>query len=40
VREYFTVESDVMFRLACGSSVPDEDAARFDAIAEGFELIG
>lgn len=40
IREYFTVVDTSVFCFVCGSLVPDEDAALFEALVEGFELIG
>lgn len=39
VREYFVIRDGVRFVLGCGTSVPDEDDALFEAMAERFELL-
>lgn len=40
IREYFAVADMAVFCFVCGSLVPDEDAALFEALVDGFELIG
>ncbi len=39
VREYFAIRDGVRFVLACGTSVPEEDDAVFEAVAARFELL-
>lgn len=39
VREHFIVEADIVFCLAIGTSIPEEDAELVASIVQGFELL-